>query len=35
MNEDAQRLKKKDVWDEIQSSTKKMRFVCWLIWLIL
>jgi len=28
-------LKKKDVWDEIQSSTKKMRFVCWLIWLIL
>ncbi len=26
MNDDAWRLKKKDVWDEIQSSTKKMRF---------
>ncbi len=26
MNDDAWRLKKKDVWNEIQSSTKKMRF---------
>ncbi len=26
MNDDAWRLKKKDVWDEIQSSIKKMRF---------
>ncbi len=26
MNDDAWWLKKKDVWDEIQSSTKKMRF---------
>ncbi len=31
MNNDAQRLKKKDVWSEMQSSTKKMRFVYWLI----
>ncbi len=35
MNDDAWWLKKKDVWNEIQSSTKKMRFVCWVIWLIL
>ena len=33
MNDDAQWLKKKNVWNEIQSSTKKMRF-CLLIWLI-
>ena len=26
INDDAWRLKKKDVWDEIQSSIKKMRF---------
>ncbi len=34
-NDDAWWLKKKNVWSEIQSLTKKMRFVCWLIWLIL
>ncbi len=28
MNDDAWQLKKKDEWDKIQSSTKKMRFVC-------
>ncbi len=31
MNDDAWWLKKKNVWDEIQSSTKKMRFIYWLI----
>ena len=31
MNDDAWWLKKKDVWSEIQSSIKKMRFVYWLI----
>ena len=30
MNDDAWWLKKKNVWDEIQSSIKKIRFVYWL-----
>ena len=34
-NNDVQQLKKKDVWNEIQFLSKKMRFIYWLIDLIL